>query len=167
MGEKALPARAPAKTLDATRPPVWRRLRGASERLFDSYPLPNINPDLISTIGLCIAFLFVVAVSEGMTFVAWIFVLFHLLLDGLDGAIARRYRIRKTHAAKRHGQFVDIVFDRAAEGILFILPPFFIPWFPLFLLNIVLAILTIRWQRALILPLRHAFFVVYTISLLL
>ena len=125
-----------------------------------------MNPDIISAFSLVVAFLFVAAVSVDEQFIAWLFLLVHFSLDGLDGAIAKRFALRRTAKERKHGEFVDIAVDRAAEGILFIIPPFFLPWFPLFLVNIVLAILTLRTRRAFILPLRFLFFIVFTISLL-
>lgn len=129
-------------------------------------PLPSINPDIVSVVSLLVAFLFVVAVSMQLWFVSWIFLVVHLFLDGLDGAIARKFQVRKTPSQQQHGAVVDIIVDRASEGILFIIPPFFLPWFPLFLVNVLLTMLTFQKRRALIFPLRFAFFIVFTIQLL-
>lgn len=151
--------------LDASRPFYWRRLRSLVNAWYQTLPLPDINPDYVSFASLVVAFLFVVAVGQNLQLVAWIFLVVHLFLDGLDGAIAKRYQSRRTRVQQEHGVLADVVVDRAAEGILFVIPPFFWPWFPLFLLNSILAVLTIRRQQALILPLRIAFFIVFTVSL--
>lgn len=156
----------PQTPLEASRPDLWNRLRSDVNAWYATLPLPRINPDIISMLGVLVAFLFVVAVSAELPFVAWVFLLVHLFLDGLDGAVARAFQVRKTAAQRSHGQVVDMVFDRASEGILFVIPPFFLPWFPLFLLNILLTALTLQKQRAYILPLRLVFFVVFTIHLL-
>lgn len=156
----------PLTNYESSRPFWWNRLRLGVEAWYASFPLPRINPDVVSLSAILVSFLFVVAVSNELSFVAWLFLCVLLFLDGLDGAIARKYGIRKTAADKRHGQLVDVVADRASEGILFVIPPFFLPWFPLFLVNIILTVITLRTQRAFILPLRLAFFVVFTISLL-
>ena len=133
---------------------------------YATLPLPRVNPDVISLIGVLVAFFVVVAVSAELWFVAWIFLVVHLFLDGLDGAVARAFHVRKTQSERAHGQVIDMAFDRASEGILFVIPPFFLPWFPLFVLNVLLTLLTLRRQRAYILPLRLIFFVVFTIQLL-
>ncbi|MFH1171686.1 MAG: CDP-alcohol phosphatidyltransferase family protein [bacterium] len=155
------------RRIEDTRPAYWNRLRARVDRWYASFPLPRINPDLVSLVAIFVAFLFVVAVSIQLLFVAWIFLVIHLFLDGLDGAIARKYLYRKTRIQQQHGQLVDIIADRASEGVLFVIPPFFLPWFPLFLLNTVLAIVAVRQQRMLIVPLRLLFFIVFTIQLLL
>ena len=120
----------------------------------------------LGVLSLLGAFLFVVAVSQERGFVAWGFLLVHLFLDGLDGAVARRYHRRTSGRERAHGQLVDVLSDRASEGILFVIPPFFWPWFPLFLVNILLGFLTLKYQRALIFPLRHLFAIIFTLSLL-
>lgn len=145
----------------------WDEFQGRVDAWYDSLPVPRINPDIVSGVALLIAFLVVVAVSVQLMFVAWLFLLVHLFLDGLSSAIERRYQTRQTSIERQHGVIADTLFDRASEGILFIIPPFFLPWFPLFLLNILLTLLSVRKHRSWVLPLRIAFFIVLSIQLLI
>lgn len=153
-------------SIASTRWSVWQRIRDPFEAWFAALPLPRINPDLLSLASLLLAALFVMAVWVGVPFVAWIFLAVHLLLDGLDGAVARRYRFRRTKREQLHGQLVDFAADRGSEFIMFFLPTFFVPWFPLFVVNVALTIVSVAKQRALAMPLRQLFFIVYSVQLL-
>ncbi len=137
------------------------------ERWINAYPLPKMNPDVISGASVVMALLFVSAVNDSAYGAAWLFLFFHLLLDSVDGAVARRYRLRTTKEQQRHGQLVDLTADRISEGILFLWTPFFTFWAPFFLINTVLAFVQYRTQRAYVLPFRQIFFVVFTVGLLL
>ncbi|MBI4415103.1 MAG: CDP-alcohol phosphatidyltransferase family protein [Candidatus Kerfeldbacteria bacterium] len=153
-------------SIASTRWSVWQRLRTPFEAWFAALPLPRINPDLLSLASLSLALLFAMAVWVGVPFVAWVFLAVHLLLDGIDGAVARRYRFRRSKRDRLHGQLVDFAADRGSEFLLFLLPAFFVPWFALFVVNVALTIISVAKQRALALPLRQAFFIVYSIQLL-
>lgn len=151
--------------IEKTRPRFWQEQRERLRAFFLSFPLPNVNPDVLSMSSVGMAILFVYALSRHDLLVAWIFLVVHLTLDGLDGAVAERFHVRKTKAQHRHGQIVDLTADRISEGIIFAWPPLFLFWFPLFLVNTVLACVQYRSQRALVLPLRQIFFIVFTLSL--
>lgn len=143
----------------------WQPLRTPLERWFEQLPLPNINPDLVSVGSVVLAFAFVVAVSQQMYGVSVVFLLLHLFLDGADGAIARRFRLRKTRIARQHGTLMDVFADRLSEAVIFLWPGFFWPWFPLFVLNVALSILSIRFRKSLVLPVRAVFAAVFIVSL--
>ncbi len=152
-------------SIESTRPVLWQKIRHVTDTGFLALPLPKVNPDAVSLGSVVAAVAFIVALSLGLAWIAWGILLAHLLLDGADGAIAKRYRFRRSKADRRHGQSVDLVADRASEFLLFLWPAFVWPWLPLALLNIGLAFLSVRYQRALVLPIRQAFVIVFTISL--
>lgn len=153
-------------SIESTRPHFWRSPRRRIDGWYDRLPLPAVNPDLISLGSLVLAVMFLISLWYGQTTLAWIVLLIHLFFDGLDGAVARRHGTRKTSAEHNHGLFVDLTVDRIAEGLLFLWPAFQLPWLPLFFVNVVLAVLSFIFRRALVQPLRFVFFLVFTFNLL-
>lgn len=152
------------KTIETTRPHVWRKLRSHSRRTLLAYPLPRMNPDVISFFSVCMAILAVYAFSQGAFGAAWLFLALNLLFDGLDGAMAEKFKLRKTTKERRHGEIVDLCADRASELILFAWPPIAIVWMPIAIINTILAIVQFKTQRAFVFPLRIIFFLIFTFS---
>lgn len=114
-------------------------------------PLPRLHPTLISGLTLLISFLFVIFWNKAPSWA--LFLLFIILiLDWLDGAIARKYNFRKTKEEKRRGWTIDTIFDRLSEGIITSL--FIWPWFYLFLLNCLLSPFSYFFKTSFILNLR-------------
>lgn len=160
----------------ASRPQFWQFVRKATDRFFSALPLPRIHPDIISTLGVLTAlgvfFMLKESAAPGYsrvftTAVAWVLLLVHLLLDGADGAIARRFHFRKDSAQARRGELIDLTADRLSEGIIFFAPGLFFPWFIFFLLNTVCAIAQYRTHRALVQPLRIVFFIALSTTLVI
>lgn len=156
-----------------TRPQFWQSVRKATDRFFAALPLPRIHPDIISALGVLTAlgvfFMLkesaVPGYSRVFTTVAALVLLFiHLLLDGADGAIARRFHFRKNASQVRYGELVDLTADRLSEGIIFLAPGLFFPWFIFFLMNLICAIVQFRTHRALVQPLRVVFFIALSIT---
>ncbi len=144
----------------------WYAVRSRTAHWWDDWPLPTINPDSISVLSVLVIGLVLAAMSVGMPLVAWIFLCVHLLLDGLDGAVARSVWPRRKHAAAAHGRAVDLIADRVSELILFLWPAFFAPWWYLALVNIPLAILKYRTPILPVLPLRQLFLIFFLFQLL-
>ncbi len=152
------------KTIESTRPDVWRKLRSHSRRTLLAYPIPKVNPDAISFFSVCMAVLAVFAFSRNAFGAAWLFLALNLLFDGLDGAVAEKFRLRRTRKAQRHGEIVDLVTDRASELVLFAWPPIALVWMPLAIINAILAFIQYKTQHAFVIPLRLIFFLIFTVS---
>lgn len=152
------------KSIEATRPHIWQTLRSHSRKTLLAYPLPKVNPDTVSFLSVCMAGLAVFAFTQSAYAAAWLFLALNLLFDGLDGAIAEKFHLRRTKSAQRHGEFVDLVTDRASELILFAWSPIAIMWLPLGIINSVLAFVQYKTRHALVIPLRLIFFLIFTVS---
>lgn len=144
----------------------WADLRAPFDRWFASLPLPHVNPDVVSGMSLLLAFLFVAAVYQDMPGVAWVFLAVHLFLDGAGIEIAGRWRKEHERDELLHGQRLDLFVDRAGELLLFSSPVFAWPWLFFFVINTFLTLLSIMKHRSYILPLRQAFLVYYTLTLI-
>ena len=136
-----------------------KRLRGVMDRAGNFFPLPNINPNIVSGLSIITSMLFVLFIRLSVL-ISLLFLLITLILDWFDGLIARKFR--KT---SEEGYLVDVASDRFSEGIIF--AAFFFPWFYLFLANCILSMASVAKKRHLILPLRHVFIVFYTFLLFL
>lgn len=144
---------------------LWTNLRAPFERWFASLPLPQVNPDVVSGICLLLAFLFVAAVYQGGNDVAWVFLAAHLFLCGIADALARQWRAAHDRDDLLHAQRLDLFVDRASELLLFSAAAFLWPWLFLFVVNTFLTLLSMLRHRSYILPLRLAFFVYFTLTL--
>ena len=77
----------------------------------------NITPNQITFISLFFAFLGVYFISGGINFnliIGGILIFFSLILDSVDGEVARLKRL-----VSKKGAFVDAFVDRLREGIVF------------------------------------------------
>ncbi|MEM5860905.1 MAG: CDP-alcohol phosphatidyltransferase family protein [Candidatus Aenigmatarchaeota archaeon] len=123
------------------------------EFLFSGLYLPKVNPNLISSFTVILSIIFVL-IFNFHRFIAAILLIIILILDALDGEIARRYKINN-----KEGYIVDVTCDRLSEALIFF--PFFSPWFFLFTLNLFLTILSFNKKIHAILPLRHLFLIYF------
>lgn len=152
------------KTIELTRAHIWQTLRSHSRRTLLAYPIPKVNPDAISFFSVCMSVLAVFAFSRSAFGAAWIFLALNLLFDGLDGAMAEKFKLRKTTKDRRHGEIVDLCADRASELIMFAWPPIAIVWMPLAIINAILAFIQYKTRHAFVIPLRLIFFLIFTVS---
>lgn len=120
------------------------------DALFLKLPLPRVNPDAISALSLVFSIVFLF--SSNLYFQIIILAMV-LILDGMDGLVAEKYKYRKNKKEKNKGWMVDVTVDRLSEGVISLVS--FIPLFPLFILNSVLALWSYKTKRHLILPLRQ------------
>lgn len=153
-------------TIESTRFALWQQLRRPVDRWIFAIPMPRMNPDALSALTVVLALCCIVAVAFERYGLAVLLLAGQLVLDGLDGAVARKQGWRTTAAERRHGQKVDFLCDRLCEGIMFSWPAFFVPWFALFLINSILAYLSYQQQRALAQPLRLVFLLVLLLQLI-
>ncbi|MCX6817969.1 MAG: CDP-alcohol phosphatidyltransferase family protein [Candidatus Aenigmarchaeota archaeon] len=127
-------------------------MRNGIDKIGMVMPLPNVSPNALS--GLSIVFSLLFVLTLGQPFVALALLACVLLLDWLDGMVARKYG--KT---SDEGYIVDVASDRLSEAVVFL--PFFFPWFFLFSFNCILVLLAVKRNIHIILPLRHVFLVFY------
>ena len=124
--------------------------RKIGEGIFKFVPLPKINPDSVSAFSLMISVL--ILFTNNINYQAVILTIVWLL-GIIDGAIASKYQVRKTDEDKQKGWMVDVTTDRLSEGIISLV--YFIPMFPLFILNTILTLWSYKKKIHVILPLRQ------------
>jgi phosphatidylglycerophosphate synthase len=130
-----------------------KKLRAITDSIPLQLPLPRVNPSLVSALSIVTSLAFILVLKYSPV-VAWSLVVITLLLDWLDGLIAKKYEL-----CSREGYLVDLIADRISEAILFI--PYLVPWFCLFILNSILTLFGIAKRKQIILPLRAAFIVAF------
>ncbi len=113
-------------------------------------PLPRIHPDVISALSLILSVFFVFYNNVSYHILILVIV---LLLDWLDGLVAKKYQYRKNEIEKERGWMVDVVSDRLSEGIISVI--YFMPFFPLFSLNCFLSLWSYKSKKHFILPVRQ------------
>jgi len=130
-----------------------KKLRAITDSIPLQLPLPRVNPSLVSALSIVTSLAFILVLKHSPV-VAWSLVVITLLLDWLDGLIAKKHEL-----CSREGYLVDLIADRISEAILFI--PYLMPWFCLFILNSILTLFGIAKHKQIILPLRAAFIVAF------
>lgn len=116
-------------------------------------PLPNVNPDTVSALSLVVSVIFLLNGNCIYRIVVLGIVWF---LDIIDGTIAQRYQWRKNDEEKHKGWVTDVTIDRLSEGVISV--AYFMPLFPLFVLNTALTLWSYKHRRHIILPLRQCLF---------
>ena len=126
-------------------------------------PLPNINPDIISYSTILATLISVYFYINHRLWLFLGFLFLTLILDWLDGTIARKYNL-----ASKRGWMLDKVIDRISETILMsvIWPPGLI----FVLLNIILMYLSYKGKYPLALmfipPLRVVLLIIFLFILI-
>lgn len=112
--------------------------------------LQKVDPDMISGLSLVFSPAAYLLLSERAILSSIIMVFFVLLLDAFDGIVARA----KGQTGSKDGWMVDVSVDRISEAIICLaLSRVFIL---LTILNMGLALLSCRYKRHAIIPLRQA-----------
>lgn len=117
------------------------------------FPLPKINPTLVSIASVVAVAL--IYINPGSRWLVFSFIFLSIILDWLDGLIARRYGLDS-----RQGYQIDGICDRASELVLSSV--FFFPWFYLALVNIFLMYISWRTDIHFVISLR-LFFLLFII----
>jgi len=136
-------------------------MRRIGDAVFKYIPLPKIHPDIVSALSVLMSVAFLFRDDLGFQIIVLLVV---LLLDIFDGAIAKKYQFRKSPEEEQQGWMVDVTLDRVSEGIIAI--AFFVPLFPLFMLNTFLSLWSFRKKIHIILPLRQLLFLYLLIKTL-
>jgi len=115
-----------------------------------------LSPNLISWLSVLTSIIVYFSFSIGLNLPGIVLLFSILVLDSLDGLVAR-----SKHMDSEHGQLVDVACDRMSELIIFSSEPVifsrFNLWIFLVVVNVYLAILHLKNSRVFILPLRHIF----------
>jgi phosphatidylglycerophosphate synthase len=91
------------------------RVRGAAEPIARVFGRLGLTPNALTLIGFGIAVLAAVAAAGQAWLIAGLLVAFGAVFDLFDGALARA-----TGTTSRLGAFMDSVFDRAGEAVVYI-----------------------------------------------
>lgn len=130
------------------------KMRKPIDRFLRSLNIPKVDPNKISGSSLVLSVFFPISMVYSR-FLAILILFLVLVLDYLDGFIAREYGLDD-----QEGYIVDVAVDRVSEGLIFL--SVINPWFFFFALNNLLTIVSFKNKRHVILPLRH-FFLVFLI----
>lgn len=126
-------------------------------------PWPKINPNHISISTLITTLISVIFFLKDNLWLFWVFLLITLLLDWLDGTIARKYKLESIK-----GWFFDKITDRISEIILFSI--IWLPGLLLVLLNIIIMMLSLKRKLPFLLmlipPLRIILLTIYFFKLI-
>jgi phosphatidylglycerophosphate synthase len=121
--------------------------------------LPHIRPAYYDITAILLSVLFFVITS------AWlkILILFLIILtDWLDGATARRY-----YLLRKEGYLMDVLTDRASEGLVFVSAIGTLPgkvFFLLWMINVALGFYSLLTKKHTSLPLRCVYLIVLIIQ---
>lgn len=96
-------------------PELRARVRGAALPIALAFGRLGLTPNALTAIGFGIAVIAAVAVSQGIWILAGLLVIFGGVFDLFDGALARA-----TNTVSRLGAFLDSVFDRAGEAVIYL-----------------------------------------------
>ena len=127
-------------------------------------PLPKINPDYISYSTLLTTIISALLFLNKELVLFWIFLLITLLLDWVDGTIARKYKLDT-----KKGWLLDKIIDRLSETLLFLI--IWPPGLVFVLLNVFIVFLSYNGKYPFILmlmpPLRVTLLIVYFFKIFL
>lgn len=139
---------------------AFRRFTDEIIEIILKVPLPQIHPDVISALSLILSVFFVF--YNNVLYQILILAIV-LILDWLDGLVAKKYQYRKSEIEKERGWMVDVFTDRLSEGIISII--YFMPFFPLFSLNCFLSLWSYKSKKHFILPVRQVLFLYLVIKI--
>ncbi len=96
-------------------PALRARVRGLALPVALAFGRIGLTPNALTVLGFAIAVVAAVAASQQAWIVAGLLVIFGGVFDLFDGALARA-----TNKVSRLGAFLDSVFDRAGESVLYL-----------------------------------------------
>jgi phosphatidylglycerophosphate synthase len=96
-------------------PELRARVRGAATPIAAGFGRLGLSPNHLTLVGFAIAVVAAVAAGQGAWLAAGVLLIAGGVFDLLDGALARA-----TGQASRLGAFMDSVFDRAGEGVVYV-----------------------------------------------
>lgn len=96
-------------------PELRARVRGLAEPIGLALARVGLSPNALTVIGFLIACVAAVAAGAQLWFLAGVLVIFGGMFDMFDGMVARA-----TGKASKAGAFLDSVFDRWGEGVVYV-----------------------------------------------
>ena len=126
------------------------KLRLRYEELALELPLPRVNPHVFATLSLLASVAFL---SSRRLPLQILLLLLVLVASWLDAPVARKYDHKMKADDRKERWMIDAYVDRLSEGIIFIY--YFLPFYPLFILNCVISAKSHKSRRYYTLPLRH------------
>ena len=96
-------------------PELRARVRGLAVPVALAFGRLGLTPNALTVLGFAIAVIAAFAAAKGAWIPSAVLVIFGAVFDLFDGALARA-----TNSVSRVGAFLDSVFDRAGEAVLFI-----------------------------------------------
>ena len=96
-------------------PELRARVRGMVIPVALAFGRMGLSPNALTVLGFGISVVAAIAASQGAWIAAGLLVIFGGVFDLFDGALARA-----TNTVSRLGAFLDSVFDRAGESVLYI-----------------------------------------------
>jgi CDP-diacylglycerol--glycerol-3-phosphate 3-phosphatidyltransferase len=96
-------------------PELRARVRGLAEPIGLAFARVGLSPNALTVIGFLIACVAAVAAGAQLWFLAGFLVIFGGIFDMFDGMVARA-----TGKVSKAGAFLDSVFDRWGEGVVYI-----------------------------------------------
>jgi phosphatidylglycerophosphate synthase len=96
-------------------PALRQRVRGLATPIALAFGKVGLSPNHLTLIGFAIAVIGAVAAAQQSWFAAGVLLIVGGVFDLFDGALARA-----TGQASKLGAFMDSVFDRAGEGIVYV-----------------------------------------------
>ena len=96
-------------------PALRARVRGLAVPVALAFGRLGLTPNALTVLGFAIAVIAAIAAAQGAWIVAGLLVIFGGVFDLFDGALARA-----TNKVSRLGAFLDSVFDRAGEAVLYL-----------------------------------------------
>jgi phosphatidylglycerophosphate synthase len=123
--------------------------------------LKHLNANMISGFSLALSLIAYLLIAERAILASVVALFFVMLLDALDGIVARA----KDQTSSNGGWVVDVSVDRVSEAVISLaLSRVFILFT---ILNMGLALLSCHYKKHAIIPLRHAILVVLMACLVL
>ena len=96
-------------------PELRARVRGLAVPIALAFGRLGLTPNALTVLGFGISLIAAVAAAQGAWIAAGLLVIFGGVFDLFDGALARA-----TNKVSRLGAFLDSVFDRAGEAVLYL-----------------------------------------------
>jgi hypothetical protein len=127
-----------------------KRARDWYDRQIDRLPLPEVDAKIVygATLIMSIVFFFAEDIRWQIMTLAIV-----LVLSWVDRPLAKRHEGFFRYFDKERRWIVDSYADRLSESV--IAAKFFLPFFPLFLVNCVISIATRKTRMFYALPVRH------------
>ncbi len=121
---------------------------------------PSKNPSDYQVVGilLSLGYLFTTNIYFQIILVAVI-----LILDWVDGAVARKYNL-----VGREGWMIDVFVDRLSEGFIFaahLFSPLGVIFFLLYIINIFLSLYSVKSGKHILLPIRFIWLLILIVKL--